>query len=823
MRETIKIILNEIKDLYANKRRLEEATLPSGCYFIDKYKILAEKQYFGDARYPYSSDGLTLWAYSSGNIKIEESTFNIVLPFPEGKEPNLSFFVGKKQDGEFFPVSITGAGKLPFEKNVFRFTVFTPVAAYYFVKTEQFTACLRAFVDMKKNVRFTIGVENDGNERMETYISAYFNLMLSHAPCENIETKWYRKSKVNDCGFEIEVTEYLNRTSCFTHRAEIKREKCAYDVMSTTSHTDFCGGMHNQLCCSESLKQGFFREKKQYTEFTDTAIAGDILSLKLSAGEYAEISYTVSVNQANSEAVFTKEIDQIVEERAAMANKAVSKIKFYGNWNKIKAITIENFIETVHRQVEFCARAKNYAGPYIGIRDIFQQLEAALLWIPDYCRKKIVEALNYIGEDGRPPRQYSYPINKTVVPSMDLRPYIDQGVWIISTVYRYLSHTSDFSILEEECGYYKFDGNQVKFSAQHDNVLSHLLRITEYLISNLDEETGCLHALYGDWNDALDGLGKTDDQRREYGTGVSIMTTLQFYRNLGEIGEILKKLGRDKEAERYAAIRKKVQDGLLKYAVVENEQGERKIVHGWGDKRSYFVASYFDNDGKSRDGVTSNAFWILSGAIDWDNSMKKDILAAYERLDSKYGIKTFEPFFSSENDKVGRITRLPKGTAENGAVYIHATLFAIWSLFEIGEDQKAWEQIYKILPLTHGFISTTPFVMPNSYVENRDKGMDGESMSDWFTGSGCVLLKIFYFCVFGVKADMDGITISPCLYMPFEKMEATLGIKGATIKLCLKKGDGRRKFIVDDKACCTDKLRLSNRDLKGTISVKIEL
>ena len=363
----------------------------------------------------------------------------------------------------------------------------------------------------------------------------------------------------------------------------------------------------------------------------------------------------------------------------------------------------------------------------------------------------------------------------------------------------------------------------MKFSAQHDNVLSHLLRITEYLISNLDEETGCLHALYGDWNDALDRLGKTDDQRREYGTGVSIMTTLQFYRNLGEIGEILKKLGRDKEVERYAAIRKKVQDGLLKYAVVENEQGERKIVHGWGDKRSYFVASYFDNDGKSRDGVTSNAFWILSGAIDWDNSMKKDILAAYERLDSKYGIKTFEPFFSSENDKVGRITRLPKGTAENGAAYIHATLFAIWSLFEIGEDQKAWEQIYKILPLTHGFISTTPFVMPNSYVENRDKGMDGESMSDWFTGSGCVLLKIFYFCVFGVKADMDGITISPCLYMPFEKMEATLGIKGATIKLCLKKGDGRRKFIVDDKACCTDKLRLSNRDLKGTISVKIEL
>lgn len=823
MRETIKAILNEIRELYANKKRLEEAALPSGCYFIDRNKILAEKRYFGDARYPYSCDGLTMWAYSSGNIKIEESTFNIVLPFSEGKEPNLSFYVGKKNGKEFFPVSITGAGRLPFEKNIFRFTVFTPAAVYYFVKTKQLTACLRAFVDGEKNLRFTIGVENNGSEKIETYISAYFNLMLSHAPCENIETKWYRKSKASDNGFEISVTEYLNRNSCFTHRAEIKREKCSHGVTSTTSHTDFCGGMHNQLCCSESLRKGFFKEKKQYTEFTDTAIAGDIVSLELSAGDYAEISYTISVNQTTPERVDTKAIDRMVKKRETIANRVVSAIKFYGDWDKIKAVTLEYFIEAVHRQAEFCARAKNYAGPYIGIRDIFQQLEAALLWIPDYCREKIVEALNYIGDDGRAPRQYSYPINKAVVPAMDLRPYIDQGVWIISTVYRYLSYTDDFSILEEECGYYKFEGNRVEFSAQRDNVLSHLLRITDYLISNLDEKTGCLHALYGDWNDALDGLGKTDDREREYGSGVSVMTTLQFYRNLGEIREILKKLGRSEDAERYAQIRETMRKGVQKYAVVENENGERKIVHGWGDKCSYFVASYCDNDGESRDGLTSNAFWILSGAIDWDDSLKKDISAAYARLDSKYGIKTFEPYFSPENDKVGRITRLPKGTAENGAVYIHATLFAIWSLFEMGEDRKAWEQIYKILPLTHAFISTTPFVMPNSYIENSDNGFDGESMSDWFTGSGCVLLKVLYFCVFGLKADLDGITISPCSYIPFEKMETLLEVKGTTIKLCLKQGNGSRKFIVDGMVRYTDKWRVSKEDLKESMLVEVEL
>jgi hypothetical protein len=66
-------------------------------------------------------------------------------------------------------------------------------------------------------------------------------------------------------------------------------------------------------------------------------------------------------------------------------------------------------MENVLRQVEFVSRAKNYAGHLIGIRDIFQQVEASLFWIPEYARKKIIEALGYIGEDGRAPRQYSYP------------------------------------------------------------------------------------------------------------------------------------------------------------------------------------------------------------------------------------------------------------------------------------------------------------------------------------------------------------------------------------------------------------------------------
>ncbi len=381
----------------------------------------------------------------------------------------------------------------------------------------------------------------------------------------------------------------------------------------------------------------------------------------------------------------------------------------------------------------------------IGFRDIFQQLECALFWIPEVCRSRMTEALGYIGENGRVPRQYSYQRNKAVLPRMDLREFIDQGVWIISAIYTYLAVTNDVSILYEECGYYKIEGRSVSFSDKKNTVLEHLLCIADFLLDHLDDRTHCVHALYGDWNDALDGLGNTDDPGKKFGTGVSVMATMQVYRNCLQMCEILDHENKFRQkARKYRETAASILHGLFAYAIDDDGNGHRKIVHGWGDKRLFEVGSFCDNDGQSRDSATSNAFWVLSG-INGKKDMREHILQAYSRLDSKYGIRTFYPYFAPDNKMVGRITQLPEGTAENAAVYIHATLFAIWSLYELGEVELAEKQLLKILPFTHAYISTTPFVMPNSYCYNEQYGFDGESMNDWFTGSGCVLGKIVFF------------------------------------------------------------------------------
>ena len=221
-------------------------------------------------------------------------------------------------------------------------------------------------------------------------------------------------------------------------------------------------------------------------------------------------------------------------------------------------------------------------------------------------------------------------------------------------------------------------------------------------------------------------------------------------------------------------------NGVRDNAIVSNGV-EKRILHGWGEDRSYLVGSFSDVDGLDRDSLTANAFYFISGINKYNIIGKEHILNAYQRLDSKYGLKTFNPHFEPGVKGVGRIVNLPKGTAENGATYIHATLFGILSLFKMDEGELAFKQLSKILPLTHSILSTTPFVMPNSYSYNIESGMDGESMSDWYTGSANTLIKALVRGLFGVNPSLDGLHLSPSHYIGTLGAKCSLMVKDSLV------------------------------------------
>ncbi len=792
----------------------KDNSLPENTYYLENGDVMCCERRNGESRYPYATGGFTLWAHSTGQIHDVQGLYNVFRPTHTENDPSVNFFAGIKQkNGEYFPISVMGAAKQLFEiYDVFRCVVFSYSAAYYFADTDFATFVVRLSVAEDKEMNFSFITLNKTDKPLEFCFTSYFEAIIKTGGHDETYEKLLRQSRYMGNG-----SYHLQRYGV-DYQGLVINSKVSDCTITKEQHTaareDFIGFFDRGMTNAECLKTGEFKNETVSIGKLRTPVASDIYHFVVDANGTVRVDYSLlpSKNKEKSEANIGKEVcfecvDKLISEKQAEFDARFDNLKMhFGKWNNdaINSNVLNNFLRSVQHQVNFCATGDNYMDDLLGVRDVFQQLEQALIWDPAQARGKIIRALGYIDVSGRPPRQFSIPENDKIVPRMDLRSFIDQGNWIISTLFTYLAYTDDYSILDEECGYLVFLGNnRVEYAQERDTVLDHLLRITNFLESNLDHEIGtnCLRALFGDWNDALDGLGHTNDPGKVYGSGVSVMASLHFYQNLREMADILRAIGKHTDkADHYMNVREMLKEGLIKYAIEKNDDGEIRLLHGWGDKRSYKIGSFCDPDGSSRISFAPFAFWAISGMISNTPELRDVIVKNIRSLDSQYGIKTNDPFFPLGMEGVGRIHRTVPGTAENACAYVHASMFSILSMFMLGETEFAWKSLEKSMIISHDSLSKTSFVMPNSYCDNADAGLFGHSAGDWYTGSATVLLKNFIRFGFGIEPNLKGLTIQTPNFMPSDEAEISFIVKGKHVVLKYKNTkSGERKISVDGK------------------------
>lgn len=802
-------LLRQIKNVIKTKPL--DKTLIGNCYFLNDDYILALARKDGDSRYPYSFDGLTMWVHSSGYISINESSFFFIPPALEGREPPIAFFGGIKKIDSYIPISLTGVlndidSKCPI------YCVFGKKYCYYICEKENIIFALRLAIDNNKNIIFSTYAINNSNKIKDVYLSSFVNPIMEHNACDSEESKWFKKCTLNSDGATFLGVEDVSRDTHLTNYACLKRviNKKNVRISCSSSRKEFSDGLHLSIRHSKALLNGKLPLNKKITLFSETASYSDIISTSIEPNDYLQVDYKIKLAFNQKDIKIYENIPFLLNEN----DEAFLKLKtlslnnkdfsiYFGKFKdcKLDNNLFNNFLKCVIKQVDYGANAKNSSLMLLGIRDVYQMVEASLMWDLKNARKIILNTMNFIDPSGRCPRQFSMPNGSDTV-LMDNRQFIDQGQWIISTIHTYLSFSDDKSILDENCSYCELIGlKSGKLLNVKDSIYLHLEKIINYLISNIDKDTGCLKTLYGDWNDAIDGLGRSYSSQNEFSNGVSSMATFHLYKNLNEMADIAKYYNNDtNKINYYLNLAKKIEKSANKHCILTKD-GEKRIVHGWGENKSFYVGSFLDVDNKSRHSLTSNAFYVISNLYKSNPNIKKDILDAYKCLDSKYGLKTFDVFFNRDAYKVGRIINLPKGTAENASTYVHSTIFAIRSLFMLGEGELAFKQIYKILPITHNFITTTPFVMANSYIYNPEIGVDGESMNDWYTGSSNTLIKTIVFDIFGLQVSLDSqIKITPSNYFPCDDASLKIRVRNKLLHInYLNKKQGHRTILINGK------------------------
>ena len=841
-RQEVKGILQSIKSLQPD---LDKIQSNNKTCFLDNGNVLTLPRTNGDSRYVYGDNGFNFWVHASGYMYANNGLFSIFNRRKEGDEPVIAFFLGlhdNQTNNQFKPISLLPVPVLddpePLVKR--RFTVFNQHTAYFFVELDRLLAIVRVFVDGDNRMVFSLMLENKGTSELPLYTSSYFRPFCRHQISETDEDRWFSEVRLDETLHEdgmfsaalVEVGEDLDRFHSESYFALVRGKYTGEGEISierrhaNTSRLNFVGDYKRNLSSSLALDNGKFRLGTPLTTFADIAVVSDINHFSVGVNSYLRLDYVFEVASDHTarknialQPIDCETIDEKIIEGFKKNEIKLSSLKAgiekFNNSLTIDAHDFNQFLTHLKYQVSFCGLIKGYIQLHprslIGIRDVFQALEGMQYYQPEESRGKMLEALSFTTLSGRCLRQYSLPAKGAESGTADVRQFIDQGVWVITAIHSYLQLTGDEKFLTTQAGYHEIIDEVAHAIApcdKQDSVLEHLFRIMNYLDQNRDhKKTKLLRALYGDWNDALDGLGIAKDPEKEYGTGVSVMATLQFFQNCEEMIAILEKFYPTKHSDKinhYKKIRDEISLGLLKYAVIDKPGKGKKILHGWGDERSYLVGSNCDPDQVERDGLTSNAFWVISKMLVESPELELHILQAFNRLDSKYGLKTFHPPFPKGTPGVGRIPKLPPGTAENGATYIHATLFGVMALFLMGKAKEAWAQIEKVLPFTsiHKNYTHSPFVMPNSYVHNPELGLDGESMNDWQTGSSNVLLKILIWYVFGYKPEFDGLRLQVAAWTPFDHFWFESRLRGKSIKLSYmkkKNKSGKREFFVNGK------------------------
>ena len=751
-------------------------------FFLQDNSVLAYERRDGNSRQPYIQDGFTAWGYGCGYIRVQEGAFNIFPEVFEGKEPNVAFFANV--NGEL--VSLLGIPVLNERCVKDRYTVFAENAIYYFTQLDDLDFVVRMFISKSKELFFSLAMLPHGEKKMEITISSYFNPYMKND--NNNNALWMRYFKTGKVLDQDTVTFFVtegNRKDCdISHKgirqAAFEGGKILYREQ-TTKKAQFNGGINCNLNNAQVARDCRIDDPVYCTAFDDFAIAGDVTTVELHGNARFDYRFgfdheKIDLSGASVDVLF-QQVDHPIDSCLDFRIEKLENAPF-------SAEVLERFLKKVQYQVNICALGKDMGGGgNIGVRDIAQQIEQALVWNPQKSRSQILMVMNHMFPDGGAPRTFSIPSDGQL-PRMDLSDYIDMGIWMINAIDQYLRFTGDYSLLDEVCGYYEVTNegsDSIRHSEISDSILEHVLRIADRLVRNIAPDTHCVQMRYADWNDAIDSLGNTSDPNKRFGTGVSVMATFQAYENFIMVNNMLRKVGgrEDKIAE-YEAAMDLIKEGVFKYAIME-ENGEHRPIHGWGDHRSFLVGSFHDVDGKSR--ISSTSVSSFAASTLYDKQYDKDILTAIDRLDSKYGLRTFDVGFDPDLKGIGRIGKLPLGTAENAAVYIHAAMFAVHSLFKIGYPQEAYKHLLKLLPIAYEKVHLTPFIMQNAYCYNPEINVDGSALNDWFTGSAAVLMKIVFLDLFGLRPDYNGIQIDPLLPDVLREFNVSLVLHGKTLRI----------------------------------------
>ncbi|MES3020299.1 MAG: NdvB protein [Pseudomonadota bacterium] len=348
-------------------------------------------------------------------------------------------------------------------------------------------------------------------------------------------------------------------------------------------------------------------------------------------------------------------------------------------------------------------------------------------------------------------------------------PHTDHCVWLPVALEAYLDETADWALLDEIVT----DG-----AGLGETVALRMGRAMDWLLSERDAR-GLPFIAQGDWCDPMNMVGHK-------GRGVSGWLAVASAYALNLWAGMCAHTGAQVQGRHYRA-----GAAALNAAANEHLWDGRWFARGITDDNVKFGVK---EDSEGRIYLNPQAWAILSGAA---SAEQRDYMLAEveQQLYSPHGVAMFAPPYSKMRDDVGRVTQKHPGSAENGAVYNHAAIFYIYSLYTIGEGERAYQLLRQMIP-GHGEADDLqrgqmPVFIPNYYrgAHREYPRTAGRSSQLFNTGTVSWVYRCLVEGLCGLKGDADGLTIAPRMPADWPGMRVERSFRGAQFVLDVRRAD----------------------------------
>ena len=443
----------------------------------------------------------------------------------------------------------------------------------------------------------------------------------------------------------------------------------------------------------------------------------------------------------NQPAVFAAELEKVLADRQSMKNRLSCSLPDKN---------IEAFLNTWLKNQLFLTFRFVRSG-FFGFRDTLQDTWGYTLLDPPLAKRFLLRTLSHVRQDGVCPRNYSI-----IDDQHDLRAFMDSGSWIAQTLVDYIKETGDVAILQEQIPWLD--------SAEKSTVLDHVWAALELLYSSRGRYGLCLTG-DGDWNDALEGIGKS-------GNAVSAWLTIAVYHAQNLMAQLFDYTG-DTDSARLMRDR----SAQLAHCLHEHAWDGAWYVYGFTGS-GHPIGSHRNAEGSLHLNAQTWAMFTGLAGQDRTGSMRDAIRL---QLETPFGPALLAPPYVDEADEVGRIARLEPGTFENGSIYQHAVAFAIYADFTTGDGDAGVDLFARLLPTNPENFdarrTSEPYCTGNYYC-GPDHPRCGQNFFTWFTGNAAWLLRAGFDRMLGLQPDFEGLNVRPCVPRSWDQFSARRTFRG---------------------------------------------